>query len=254
MDNKKAENTLISIVVPVYNAHAYIEDTIKTVLEQTYGNWELLLVDDCSSDNSQVIMQKYRNDRIKILEQPVNQGAARARNRGIEEARGRYIAFLDADDKWDKNKLEKEVAFMQKMKAAFVFTSYEFADEYGVGNGKIAHVPRTLVYKNALKNTIIFTTTVMFDMTKISKELIRMPEVKSEDTATWWKILREGYTAYGLDEVLAFYRRPIRSLSSNKLEAVKRIWNLYRKVEKLSFLYSAYNFIHYAVRTTLRRL
>lgn len=245
---------MISIIVPVYNAQAYIEDTIETVLEQTYGDWELLLVDDCSSDNSPAIMRKYEDGRIRILEQSINQGAARARNRGIEEARGRYIAFLDADDKWEKNKLEKEVTFMKEMQAAFAFTSYEFADEHGIGNGKIAHVPRTLVYKEALKNTIIFTTTVMFDMTMISKELIQMPEVKSEDTATWWKILREGYTAYGLDEVLAFYRRPLRSLSSNKLEAVKRIWNLYRKVEKLPFLYSAYNFVYYAVRTTLRRL
>lgn len=254
MKGIEKENHKVSIIVPVYNASAYIEETIATVLEQTYEDWELLLVNDCATDDTPEKMRKYENNKIRVLRLPVNQGAARARNRGVAEASGRYIAFLDADDRWKKDKLEKELAFMEEKEAAFAFTSYEFADEFGHGNGKVAHVPPTLNYREALKNTIIFTTTVMFDLTKIDKTMLLMPEVKSEDTAAWWNILRHGYTAFGLQEVLAYYRRPPRSLSSNKLEAVRRIWHLYRRVEGLSFWYSVYNFVQYAYRTTMRRL
>lgn len=245
---------MVSIVIPVYNAKKYIAETIETVKEQTMSSWELLLVDDCSTDGTLDYIRAFENEQIKVFCQPKNMGAAEARNRGIKEAKGRYIAFLDADDLWAKDKLEKQLQFLHQKEAAFTFTSYEFADANGVGNGKIAHVPAVLSYKEALKNTIIFTSTVLFDMTKITKEEITMPNVKSEDTATWWRILRSGYLAYGMDEVMVRYRRPAKSLSSNKLEAIRRVWNLYRKEEKLSLLYSAYNFVYYAVRTTLRRL
>lgn len=245
---------MVSIVIPVYNAKKYIAETIETVKGQTVPNWELLLVDDCSTDDTLDYIREFEDEQIKVFCQPRNMGAAEARNRGIREAKGRYIAFLDADDLWAKDKLEKQLQFLHQKDAAFTFTSYEFADANGVGNGKIAHVPAVLSYKEALKNTIIFTSTVLFDMTKITKEEIIMPNVKSEDTATWWRILRSGYLAHGMDEVMVRYRRPAKSLSSNKLEAIRRVWNLYRKEEKLSLLYSAYNFVYYAVRTTLRRL
>ncbi|MEG1577121.1 MAG: glycosyltransferase family 2 protein, partial [Clostridium sp.] len=245
---------IVSIIVPVYNVRSYLADTIETVRNQTYPYWELILVDDCSTDGTKELLAGYEGEQIRVLYQDCNQGAAKARNRGIDAASGRYLAFLDADDLWAPAKLEREIAYMRDKKAAFVFCSYEFADEAGIGNGKIAHVPTRLCYKQALKNTIIFTTTVLFDMHQLTKEDIRMPAVKSEDTATWWRILRSGYTAYGLDEVLAYYRRPAQSLSSNKLEAIRRIWHLYRRVEGLPRLYSAYNFCFYAVRTVLRRL
>lgn len=251
----KEKQSLVSIVVPVYNVENFIETTIKKVQEQTYENWELLLVDDCSQDKSLEKINRFLADgKVQLIQQPYNQGAARARNRGVQEARGRYLAFLDADDIWEPKKLETQIAFMEETQSAFSFLSYEFADARGVGNGKIAHVPEKLTYQEALKNTIIFTSTVMFDLEKIQKAMIFMPEVKSEDTATWWRILRAGYVADGLDEVLVRYRRPAQSLSSNKLEAIRRVWNLYRRVEKLSLPYSAYNFLHYAVHTTLRRL
>ena len=251
----------VSIIVPVYNAVEYIGETIESVIDQSYINWELLLVDDCSTDDSvDVILEQIKSapvgirEKIRLIRQSENAGAAKARNRGITEAVGRYIAFLDADDKWMEYKLEKELQYMCKNEAAFVFTGYEFADERAVGTGKIVIVPKTLNYKEALQQTVIFTTTVIFDLNKITKEEIMMPTIKSEDTATWWRILKSGYTAYGLNENLALYRRPVKSLSSNKLEAIRRIWNLYRQVAKLSVLSSCYNFVYWALGAVGRRI
>ena len=143
---------------------------------------------------------------------------------------------------------------MIEKKASFAFTGYEFADENGVGLGKVVHVPETLTYKQALSNTTIFTTTVMFDTEKLSKEQLEMPVIKSEDTALWFKVLRSGVVAYGLDENLVKYRRAGKTLSSNKLEAIRRIWNLYRKAEGLSIFGSIRHFCFWAVRAVLRRV
>lgn len=278
----KEPDDLISIIVPVYNAGNYIEEAIAMVQAQTYNNWELILVDDCSTDDSCVRIEECirhwyasggglpqghcqapkegakdcvtKEGKIRLIKKGVNEGAAMARNTGIQAALGRYIAFLDADDVWIKDKLKKELMFLKEKQAAFVFTAYEFGDKQAKGTGKVVHVPETLTYRQALSRTVIFTTTVLIDTEKTGRELIRMPAVKSEDTATWWKILRGGFTAYGLDEVLAIYRRPAKSLSSNKLEAIRRIWNLYRKEEALSFGYSVYNLFFWALRATIRRL
>lgn len=249
---------LVSIIVPVYNASKFIIDTLSSVINQTYTNWELILVDDLSTDNSVEIINEYKknhpNKSIKLIKLKKKGLAAGARNRGIDEASGRYIAFLDADDIWIENKLEKQLKFMNQNNCAFSYTGYEFADKDLKPLGKVAKVPNRLDYNGALKNTIIWTTTVMFDMTKISKKLIYMPNVKSEDTATWWKILKKGYIAYGLNEVLAYYRRSEDTLSSNKIEAIKRIWNLYRNVEHLNLFKSIYCFIFYAINTLKKRI
>ena len=249
---------LISIIVPVYNAERHLAETIACVRAQTCREWELLLVEDGSADGSLAeirrCMEETGDPRIRLICQPSNMGAARARNRGLAEARGRYIAYLDADDLWVPEKLEKELRFLRARNAAFVFTGYEFADGQGRGTGKVVHVPETLSYRQALSNTTIFTSTVMFDTEKIPKEELEMPRVKSEDTALWFRVLRNGYTAYGLNENLVKYRRSGKSLSSNKLEAVRRIWNLYRKSEGLGFWESAYHFCFWAVRAVRRRI
>ena len=155
---------------------------------------------------------------------------------------------------WRPDKLEKELEFLRRKGAAFVFTAYEFGDEAARGTGKVVSVPETLTYRQALSRTVIFTSTVLFDREQIGDGLLSMPEVKSEDTATWWQILRAGHVARGLDENLVIYRRPKRSLSSNKAAAVSRIWNLYRRQEKLNPLQSAWYLAFWAVRATLRRL
>ena len=291
---------LVSIIVPVYRAAAYIAETIAMVEAQTWQDWELILVDDCSPDNSaEVIRNTLRKQAgwdnaarqscegvqaevlmdadgqaevltaagvrtemftgaggqpVMLLQKQKNEGAARARNTGLAAAQGRYIAFLDADDVWYPKKLEREMRFIREKEAGFVFTAYEFGDSQARPTGRVVHVPERLTYRQALSRTVIFTTTVLFDRKRIPDRLLRMPAVASEDTATWWQILREGYTAWGLNEVLAVYRRPAKSLSSNKAEAVRRIWNLYRRQEKLSVAASAGYFIMWAYRATKRRI
>lgn len=248
---------LVSIIVPVYNAERFLEDTINTVLNQTYKNWELILVDDCSTDKSVDIINKYskKDKRVKLIKNKVNSKAAVSRNNGIKVSKGRYLCFLDADDLWDKQKLEKQVSFMKNNNCAFSFTGYEFADKDGNPNGKKVFIPNKINYKQALKNTTIWTSTVMFDMKKLSKEDIYMPNVaRGQDSATWWKVLKKIGYAYGLNEVLSFYRRAEGSLSSNKITALKRTWNLYRNVEHLNIFSSSYNFCWYCFNALKRRI
>lgn len=249
---------MVSIIVPVYHAANYIVKTMEMVRAQTFSDWELLLVDDASKDNSvkeiQDFLIKNPDSRIRLLQNKENQGAAFSRNQGLKEAKGRYIAFLDADDIWLPQKLEMQLAFMEEKEAGFVFSAYEFGDENAQRTGKIVHVPPTLTYEEALSRTVIFTTTVLIDTKKIQKELIFMPQVPSEDSATWWQILRNGHVAFGMDKVTAIYRRPVKSLSSNKLKAMKRIWYLYRRVEKVPLAKSCFLFTGWALRATLRRL
>ena len=237
---------LVSIVVPVYNAERFIAETIRYVQKQTYAEWELLLVDDCSTDQSREIIcqQCVEDKRIRLIVQDENGGAAKARNRGIEEACGQYLCFLDADDIWLPDKLKVELEYMKDLAAGFVFMGYEFADVSGSG----------LTYRQALKNTTIFTSTVMIDRNKIPDEDICMPYIASEDTATWWRILKKHGAGYGIDENLVKYRRSADTLSSNKLTAVRRIWNLYRRQEQLSVIRSAYYMCFWAVRAVLRRI
>ena len=253
MENNRC---IVSVIVPVYNAAEFIEETIRTVQAQSLGEWELLLVDDCSNDNSCDIIERYMalDSRIQLIRQEKNGGAAAARNTGVLKARGRYICFLDADDLWESDKLSSELAFMEERGAGFAFTGYEFADEQGMGLGKTVHVPQTISYRQALKNTTIFTSTVMIDTDKIDREDIYMPQIESEDTATWWHILKKYGAGYGLDRALVKYRRSVGTLSSNKLVAIRRIWNLYRRQEGLSIIKSLYCMCFWAIRAVLRRI
>ena len=251
---------MISVITPVYNAANYIDATIAAVLAQDCTDWEWIMVEDGSTDGTREKLRALKDsgtldERIRIVFMDDNaHGAAGGRNRGLDEAHGRYIAFLDADDIWKSDKLSVQLKFMEEHNSAFCFTSYEFGDEEAVGTGRYVRVPKTLSYRKALSRTVIFTSTVMFDTDRIDKSLLYMPYVASEDTATWWNILRSGVTADGLDKVLTVYRRPKKSLSSNKLVAIKRIWALYRDREGLGILSSAWYFTGWAIRATLRRI
>ena len=222
--NRTGRNPLVSIIIPVFNAEKFLRDTISTIKSQTYTNWEAIFVDDCSTDNGTKIIKSEEDPRIKLISKKVNSGSAKTRNVGISKAKGKYICFLDADDSWKPEKLEKQIVFMKKTDAAFSFTGYEFADENCKPNGKKVFVPEKMNYGQALKNTTIFISTVMFDMSKLSKEDITMPNVRSEDTATWWKVLKKIDYAYGLNKILSYYRRSTNTKSANKLKAISQTW------------------------------
>lgn len=236
------DNILISIITPVYNAENYISKAIESVKEQTHKNWEMILIDDCSIDNSEVVIQKYLTDlRIHYLKMEKNSGGARARNKGLEIAKGKIIAFLDADDQWKPEKLEKQLMFMLNNHYAFTFTSYEIL---GQKENKIVQVPHKLSYSDFMKNTIIGTLTVMINTNIVGP--IRLVDVqKDHDSMTWAELLKRGYFAYGMNESLAYYRKVPGSISNNKFRAVKNHWNNCRRIQKISFFKCTYYFIFY---------
>ena len=259
LNNKNIQaEPLISIVVPVYNAQNFLNDTINTVLSQTYTNWELLFIEDGSSDDSVKIIEKYINkdERIKLFDHGgLNKGAAPSRNKGIDEAKGRYIAFLDADDLWSSNKLEKQLKFMKKTGASFSYTGYEFADEKGTPTGNKVYVPDKINYNKLLRDALIWTSTVMVDMGKISKKMLKMSDLKTgEDYSTWLRVLREEEYAWGINQQLSLYRRTPKTLSSNKLKMMQSRWNVYRNLEGLGIVKSCWLMVSYAVSAIKRRI
>lgn len=243
MENKP----LVSIITPVYNAERFIKETIESVQHQTYDNWEMILVNDLSPDNSVEIINEYaqKDERIRLIHLEKNSGAAIARNTAINDSKGKYIAFLDSDDLWHPQKLEKQVAFMLERDIAFSFTSYELMSEGGARTGKQIHVPATIDYDGLLKNTIIGCLTVMLDKDKIGK--IEMVNIRTrQDFVLWLDILKRDFVAYGMNEVLAYYRKVGGSISSNKIKTAKRNWQVYREIEKLSLPKAIYCFLGYA--------
>lgn len=252
----KFEKNLISIITPVYNAERFISETIKSVLAQQYRNWELILVNDQSTDNSLNIIEEFASadSRIKVINLRENSGAAVARNTGIEAAKGQYIAFIDSDDYWDKDKLIRQIAFMQKGNIAFSYTDFRLVDETGQILKEKANVPISLDYTGLLKNTAIACSTVMIDRNIVGE--FSMPLVrKGQDTATWLKIMREtGVTAYGISLPLNSYRQVAGSISSDRIGALKRTWNTYYNLEKLPFHKASYYFTSYVLNAIKRRL
>lgn len=248
------QDALVSIITPVYNAESFIADTIDSVINQTYKNFEMILVDDCSTDDSKLVIDKYSSDsRIKYVKLSENSGAAVARNKGIELATGRYISFIDSDDVWHKDKLQKQLCFMHDNNYGFTYTNFEFMDEKGELKKSSPKLPERLNYTGLLKNTAIACSTVCID-----RELVgdfRMPLVrKGQDTATWLQILRNYPAAYLLDEPLNRYRIRTGSLSDNKIQALKRTWNTYYRLEKLPLFKAVYYFCHYVMNSILRRI
>lgn len=241
------KNDLVSIITPTFNSEKYILETIESVKNQTYHNWEMIIVDDCSNDNTvSLIKNEIRKDhRIRLIQQKNNVGAAVARNTAIKNAKGKYMAFLDSDDLWHPRKLEVQLSFMKHKDIAFSFTEYEIINEDGSETGKIINVPEKIDYNGLLKNTIIGCLTVMLDTEKLG--LVQMPNIRTrQDTALWLSILKKGITAYGIQQPLAKYRKVNGSISSNKIKMAKQNWKLYREIEQLNIFYATWCFINYA--------
>ena len=246
----------VSVIIPMHNSSKHIGECIDSVLNQTYSNIEVIVIDDYSSDNCVDIVESKINgkneNRVKIIKLDKNVGAAVARNIGVDMATGELVCFLDSDDYWALDKLEKQVRFIEQNNFVFIYSDYAYLKNGEVQH--IAHVPESINYSQALKNTTIFTSTVMFNMAYLSKDDIHMPNVKKgQDTATWWKVLKKGINAYGINEVLAYYRVGEKSLSSNKFKAIKRTWHLYSR-EKIGFFRKVLCFSCYLLNAVKRRV
>lgn len=236
----KSKN-LVSVITACYNSEKYISETLNSVLNQTHQNWELLLVDDCSKDNTIPIIKEFQktDKRIKLFQLDVNSGAAIARNTAIKDANGEFIAFLDGDDKWLPKKLELQLEFMISNNYNLTHTAYELIDNNGVKLNKTIVPAKTLNYNDMLYSNKIGCLTAIYNQSKLGK--IYMPLLrKRQDYGLWLKILKTGEKAYGLPEVLSQYRKTENSISNNKLNLIKWNWKLYREVENLSVFKSAY--------------
>jgi len=247
-------DSLISIITPAYNSEKYIKDCIESVINQTYTNWEMIIVNDCSNDQTLSIIHDYVkiDSRIKVITNIKNQGVANSRNTAVLNSKGRYISFLDADDIWYPKKLKTQINFMKRNDIAFSFASYELIDQNGKKINKIFKVPYQVSYSDYLKNTIIGCLTVMIDRKKIKD--VRMPNHNLEDVITWMGILKNGNTAYGIQECLAEYRVSNKSASSNKLKNAMKYFNVLRKNQNLSLFKSIYCECFYLFNAIKKRL
>ncbi|MDR0408149.1 MAG: glycosyltransferase [Campylobacteraceae bacterium] len=236
---------MVSIITPSHNSSKFIAQTIESVLAQTYERWEMLIVDDMSSDNSIDIIKKYlqTDKRIRLIKLQNNVGPALARNKAIEIANGKYIAFLDSDDTWLPNKLQVQIQFMRDNNLLFSYSAYNIIDENN-NHLKTFHVKNFVSYKELLKTNIIGCLTAIYDAEKLGK--IFMINTGHEDYVLWLDILKKIGYAKGINEPLACYRIVKKSVSSNKLKVVMYQWNIYRKIEKLSFFKSIYYILFYA--------
>ena len=253
---------LVSVITPMYNAKEYILATIQSVLNQTYDMVEMIIVDDGSADGSGTAVLEYlsknsdsvtedsysiRGKKIRLIHNESNAGIVFARNRALKEAKGRYIAFLDSDDLWDSEKLEKQIAFMKERDVDFCYSACRIIDEKGNPTGRVREVPKCATYEDLLKDNFIPCLTVVADRKRIPTEHLLMPHIRHEDYGAWLNVLRPDSTkAAGLTEVLASYRVNSSSTSGNKLKAAIWHWKVLLKQEKISFFKSLKYMCYYA--------
>lgn len=239
---------LVSVITPVYNTEKYIEETINSVLNQTYQKFECILVDDCSSDKSAEIIKKIaeKDSRVKYFKNEKNSGAAVSRNRALKEAKGQYVAFLDADDIWLPNKLKRELSLMKHKNAFFVFGAIEMIDSEGrVIKGR-RNIPAQINYKGLLKNTAIATSTVLIDRNVTGA--FQMPDRRSgQDYATWLMLLRGNKTAYAVRNVVTRYRKDSSSgsLSAKKTKNWKKVYDIQVNYEHINPIEARINCLFY---------
>ncbi|MCI5544836.1 MAG: glycosyltransferase family 2 protein [Azospirillum sp.] len=247
----------VSVIMPLYNSQSFVEAAVKSVQCQTYQNWELLIVDDASTDNSLAEARKFEKTdaRIKVFASEKNRGVSASRNFAIKHASGRYVAFLDSDDLWSKHKLAKQIEFMKQNNAALSHTAYAFMNE----DGKIKHSGKVNVDKNVdlakyMKTTQIGMSSVMVDRRQI--QTIHFPDDRKlcEDARVWMGYMREGYNFSGLNEVLSLYRIRDKQLSKNKVKMAANTLQRYWNEKNLPAYKRLYYFLHYACNGVEKRL
>lgn len=247
---------LVSIVMPAFNSERHVAEAIASVQAQTIDSWELIVVDDCSTDRTREVVERLSKDdsRIRLICQSENAGAAAARNVALNNSCGRYVSYLDADDLWLPVKLEKQIACMDQQGAGFSCASYEVVDEEGNPLGRSVYMPQKSDYWGFLTNNYLQTVGIMADLELVDKNLLVMPDMRRrQDAATWLQVLAAGHECIGIDEVLCQYRRTSGSLSSKKWKAVRGTWYFYRQVATLPLYKAAYCFVRYAFLAVWKR-
>lgn len=238
----------VSVITPAYNAAPFLEETVKSVQAQTFTNWEMIIVDDCSKDKTYqiAIALAEKDPRIKVLQNKINSGVAATRNKALDAATGEYIAFLDSDDLWLPMKLEKQVEFMDTGQYVLTYTNYQkFDSTTGERQNKIIRAPDKMTAKRIYGDTSIGCLTVMVNRNKSGP--FHMPLLgHTEDNITWQEILAKGFVGYRLNMVLSLYREGNSSLTSGKQKAAKQQWSTYRDYYKFSVAKSAFYFSQYA--------
>lgn len=254
-DNKGKAYTneeLVSVIIPAYNCEDFVGATLDSVIAQTYQNWEAILVDDCSTDNTAEIIKKYafKDSRIKYHKLKENSGAAVSRNTAVELANGKYLAFLDSDDLWFSKKLEKQIAFMKEKGNVFSCTSYTKIDEQGNYLGKTINVNNKYTYKELLKKNC-GNSTVIYDAEAVGK--VKIPNIrKRNDYVMWLQVIKKAKYLHGIDEPLGCHRIRTGSLSRNKFSLVGYHWKVYREIEKLSLFQSSYLVVYWIIAAVLK--
>lgn len=233
---------LVSIITPTFNCAKYIGETIESVLNQTYTNFEMIIVDDASSDNTEEVVKSFNDKRIKYIKLKENSGPAFARNKAMEMAQGRYMAFLDSDDVWVNDKLEKQINFIKTNNYNIVCSNYEQIDEKSNNLNRIIRCKKKVNYNGILLNCPVGNSTVLYDVKALGK--FEVPNIrKRNDDALWLQMLKKEKFIYGQMEVLMKYRIRENSVSSNKFSLIKYHWQLYRKIEHLSVLRSIFHIL-----------
>lgn len=245
---------LVSIVMPAYNCEEYIAQAIESVIKQTYQKWELIIIDDCSTDRTAEIVEKYSQQDTRVLfkKNRKNHGAAFSRNKAIKYSRGEFIAFLDSDDLWDQEKLERQLLFMRKENSVFSCTYYRKIDNEGKETGECIKNKRRILYKDLLKNCP-GNSTVIYNAKKLNKTFI--PDIKKRnDYVMWLKVIKKAGSMETLDDILGSHRVRKGSLSKNKLDLIQYHWYVYRKIEKLSLIYSIYLIFYWSLKGIKRNI
>ena len=233
---------LVSIITPTYNCGKFIGRTIESVQKQSYTNWEMIIVDDCSKDETKDVVEKYAKEdsRIKYHLLETNSGAAVARTTAMELANGKYMAFLDSDDIWKEDKLEKQLVYMKENNISFCCTAYEQIDEDDNKLGRVIKTIKKTSYNRLLLDCPVGNSTVMYSVEKMGK--FKVPNIrKRNDDALWLQMLKKEKYIYGMPDILMEYRIRENSISSNKFNLIKYHWKLYREIEHLSVLRSAFH-------------
>lgn len=247
------DNEIVSVITPVYNVEKVIGRTIDSMLAQEYNHLEIVLVDDCSKDNSAEVIAEYaaKHPEIVYHKQEKNGGASVARNTALRLAKGRYVAFLDSDDMWCEGKIKRQLAFMKEKDAAISCTAMDCIDEEDKPLKSVRSVREKITYKLLLKNTMISTSTVLIDRNKTGN--FQMPLRRGgQDYATWLMLMRNGTICYGMNEVLSHYRVMSKSLSSNKWKSIRQVWEIQTQDEKIKKASAVFNVCFFIVNAFIK--